>query len=60
MSRLTRRERVTAVSAGLLLGAAVGFAGQFLAWGLPLEIGLCVVGGAGLGAGLANWNNRPR
>jgi len=54
VARLTRHEKVAAVSAGLLLGAVVALAGQVLGVGLIVQIPLCVIFAAGLGVFLAS------
>lgn len=54
MGRLTRQDKAVAVTAGILLGAAVAIVGQVLAWGLPVEAALCIIGAAGLGVLLAS------
>lgn len=60
MARLTRQETGAAVGAGVLLGALIGLAGQWLRLGLPASIALCVVFAAGLGAALAQRKGGPQ
>ena len=60
MARLTREEKAVGAGAGLLLGALIGLADQWLHLGLPAGIALCVVFAAGLGAALAQRKGGPR
>lgn len=60
MARLTREEKLTAVGAGMLLGALIGLADQWLRLGVAAGVALCVVFAAGLGAALAQRKGGPR
>lgn len=53
MARLTRQEKAAAIGAGLLLGTVVALISQVLGAGLTVDIPLCILLAAGLGAALA-------
>lgn len=60
MGRVTRAEAAVCVGTGLLLGALVALAGQWLRLPLAAQVAICVVWAFGLAAALAQRKGGPR